>query len=89
MLPLRETPAGSGSVTVIGVLVLLGPALLTVTLYVPLTPAMKLAGPVMAMSGVSREGLIEVLRALRGQIDEDRLRHKVAAAPVEDTTWRP
>ena len=46
-------------------------------------------GPLMAMSGVSREGLIEVLRALRGQIDGDRLRHKVASAPVEDTAWRP
>ena len=46
-------------------------------------------GPLMAMSGVSREGLTEVLRALRGQIDSDRLRHKVDAAPVEDVTWRP
>ena len=46
-------------------------------------------GPLMAMSGVSREGLIEVLRALRGQIDGDRLRHKVASAPVEDTAWQP
>ena len=43
-------------------------------------------GPVMAMSGVAREGLVEVLRALRAQIDEDRLRHR----PVEDTgAWRP
>ncbi len=47
------------------------------------------AGPVMLMSGVSREGLIEVLRALRGQIDEDRLRHKVADAPVIETSWQP
>ena len=46
-------------------------------------------GPLMAMSGVSREGLIEVLRALRGQIDGDRLRNKVASAPVEDTAWQP
>ena len=46
-------------------------------------------GPLMAMSGVTREGLIEVLRALRGQIDGDRLRHKVASAPVEDTAWQP
>ncbi len=47
------------------------------------------AGPVMLMSGVSREGLTEVLRALRGQIDEDRLRHKVADAPVVDAAWQP
>ena len=37
-------------------------------------------GPVMLMSGVAREGVTEVLRALRGQIDEDRLRHR----PVQE-----
>ena len=39
------------------------------------------------MSGVSREGLTDVLRALRSQIDEDRLRQK----PVEeeDAPWQP
>ena len=33
-------------------------------------------GPVFMMSGVSREGLNEVLRAMRTEIDEDRLRQK-------------
>ncbi len=43
-------------------------------------------GPVMMMSGVSHEGLTEVLRALRGEIDDDRLRLK----PVqEEDIWRP
>ncbi|WP_120635436.1 GTPase ObgE [Ruegeria sp. EL01] len=43
-------------------------------------------GPIMTMSGVARQGVTEVLRALRTQIDEDRLRQK----PVEETTtWRP
>jgi GTP-binding protein len=43
-------------------------------------------GPVMLMSGVAREGVTEVLRALRGQIDEDRLRHR----PVqENEPWQP
>ena len=46
-------------------------------------------GAVMLMSGVSREGLTDVLRALRSQIDEDRLRHKVADAPVADVSWQP
>ena len=45
----------------------------------------EVAGPVMLMSGVSREGLIDVLRAVRGEIQEDRLRR----APDEDTAWRP
>ncbi len=40
------------------------------------------------MSGVSREGLIEVLRAVRAEIDEDRLRHKSVEAE-EPETWRP
>jgi GTP-binding protein len=43
-------------------------------------------GPIMTMSGVARQGVTEVLRALRTRIDEDRLRQK----PVEETTtWRP
>ncbi|MCR9125939.1 MAG: GTPase ObgE [Rhodobacteraceae bacterium] len=40
---------------------------------------------VMAMSGVSREGLTEVLRALRSGIETQR----AAANPVEDTPWQP
>ncbi|TCP40899.1 GTPase ObgE [Rhodovulum marinum] len=43
--------------------------------------------PVLMMSGVSREGVTEVLRALRAEIDEDRLRHK--AAGEEREPWRP
>ena len=43
-------------------------------------------GAVMLMSGVGREGVTEVLRALRSQIDEDRLRHR----PQEDAKpWQP
>lgn len=43
-------------------------------------------GPVLPMSGVSGEGLTEVLRALRAEIDEDRLRRR----PVtEAEPWRP
>jgi GTP-binding protein len=45
------------------------------------------AGPVMMMSGVSREGVTEVLRALRAKIDADRLRHREAAE--EKRPWRP
>ena len=44
-------------------------------------------GPVFMMSGVSREGLTDVLRALRSQIDEDRLRLK--PAKEEDAPWQP
>ncbi|AXI54801.1 GTPase Obg/CgtA (plasmid) [Pseudoseohaeicola sp. NH-UV-7] len=44
-------------------------------------------GPVMLMSGVAREGLTEVLRALRTKIDEDRLRHRAPAQQEE--TWQP
>ncbi len=41
---------------------------------------------VMLMSGVAREGVTEVLRALRSQIDEDRLRHR----PQEEAKpWQP
>ncbi|GAA0288472.1 GTPase ObgE [Rhodovulum strictum] len=43
--------------------------------------------PVLAMSGVSREGIADVLRALKAEIDEDRLRHH--AGGDEDETWRP
>jgi len=43
-------------------------------------------GLVMQMSGVAGEGVTEMLRTLRGEIDDDRLRHK---APVEEDPWRP
>ena len=44
-------------------------------------------GPVLCMSGVSREGVTEVLRALRAEIDDDRLRQKPEAQ--EDVPWQP
>ncbi|MDF0600542.1 GTPase ObgE [Psychromarinibacter sp. C21-152] len=44
-------------------------------------------GPVFLMSGVSGEGLTEVLRALKAQIDADRLRMR--AAGQEDAPWSP
>ncbi|MEP5155390.1 GTPase ObgE [Planktotalea sp.] len=45
-------------------------------------------GPVMEMSGAAKLGTTEVLRALRAQIDDDRLRSQVG--PVEDEEpWRP
>ena len=44
-------------------------------------------GPVMLMSGVSGEGVTDVLRALRSKIDENRLRHR--AAPEENAPWQP
>ncbi len=44
-------------------------------------------GPVMLMSGVSREGVTEVLRALKARIDEDRRRH--AAPDGEAGPWQP
>ncbi|WP_293576484.1 GTPase ObgE [Phaeobacter sp.] len=43
-------------------------------------------GPVALMSGVSREGLNEVLRAMRTEIDEDRLRQK---PQEEQSAWQP
>ncbi|MEW9921796.1 GTPase ObgE [Marimonas sp. MJW-29] len=43
-------------------------------------------GPVMMMSGVAREGVTEVLRALRAEIDADRLRHQ---PETEDAPWQP
>ena len=47
-------------------------------------------GPILLMSGVSKEGTDTVLRALRTQIDEDRLRHKTAAeAEEEEQPWTP
>lgn len=44
-------------------------------------------GPVMMMSGVAREGLIEVLRAVRAEITDDRLRQKKAGE--EPAPWAP
>ena len=44
-------------------------------------------GPVLMMSGVSSEGVTDVLRAVRGQIDEDRLRLAQVVEEVEK--WRP
>ncbi len=50
-------------------------------------------GPVRLMSGVSREGLTEVLRELRELIDDDRLRRRAAAGDDaggdEDGPWQP
>lgn len=43
--------------------------------------------PVLTMSGVSGEGVTEVLRAMRAEIDEDRLRAKRANEDPEQ--WRP
>ncbi|WP_297772115.1 GTPase ObgE [uncultured Roseovarius sp.] len=43
--------------------------------------------PVMLMSGVSGEGVTEVLRALRARIDADRLRHR--SAEDDDAPWQP
>ncbi|WP_386626417.1 GTPase ObgE [Sulfitobacter geojensis] len=43
-------------------------------------------GPVMQMSGVAKIGTVDVLRTLRGEIDEDKLRHKPA---VEAESWQP
>jgi GTP-binding protein len=44
-------------------------------------------GPVMMMSGVSREGLTEVLRAVRSEITQDRLR--MSGADAEEEKWHP
>ncbi len=49
-------------------------------------------GTVMHMSGVSREGLIDVLRAVRTEITEDRIRMRKAEqadTEEEDAGWRP
>ncbi len=40
------------------------------------------------MSGVSGEGTVEVLRALRAEIDDNRLRGRDLQAE-EDAPWRP
>jgi GTP-binding protein len=45
-------------------------------------------GEVLEMSGVSREGLVDVLRAVRAQITADRLKI-VAVDEPEDDTWHP
>lgn len=45
-------------------------------------------GPVMLMSGVSKEGTVDVLRTLRAEIDDNRLRLK-AAEEDEEETWSP
>ena len=44
-------------------------------------------GPVLMMSGVSREGLDTVLRAVRAKVDEDRIRYKNTDA--EEAPWQP
>ena len=44
---------------------------------------------VMLMSGVSREGLVDVLRAVRAQISTDKLRLKSDDQPQEPLAWRP
>ena len=50
-------------------------------------------GPVLMMSGVSGEGVTEVLRALRAQIDDDRLRLATADADEDEDEgtggWQP
>ncbi|MEP1965113.1 GTPase ObgE [Tateyamaria sp.] len=43
-------------------------------------------GPVMSMSSVAREGVTEVLRNTRTQIDDDRIRQRPA---TEEEPWRP
>ena len=44
-------------------------------------------GPVLTMSGVSQEGLTNVLRAVRAEITEDRIRLK--KADEEPEAWHP
>ncbi|PTX56020.1 GTP-binding protein [Litoreibacter ponti] len=44
-------------------------------------------GQVLMLSGVSREGLTDVLRAVRAEITEDKLR--LRAEDVEEEPWRP
>ncbi|MFO8128019.1 Obg family GTPase CgtA, partial [Yoonia sp.] len=48
-------------------------------------------GPVMMMSGVTGEGVSDVLRALRAEIDDNRLRQRKAAKEeeAEDAPWQP
>ncbi|PVA08832.1 GTPase ObgE [Pelagivirga sediminicola] len=45
-------------------------------------------GPVMTMSGVAGDGVTDVLRALRAEIDDDRLRHR-KASDEEPAPWQP
>ncbi|MDD9740706.1 GTPase ObgE [Marinovum sp. SP66] len=47
----------------------------------------EVGGPVRLMSGVARDGVTEVLRALRAEISEDNLRQK--AQDEEPETWQP
>lgn len=47
----------------------------------------EVGGPVLMMSGVSREGLETVLRAVRSKITEDRIRYK--NTDEEDAPWQP
>ena len=47
----------------------------------------SVAGPVFLMSGVSGEGLTEVLRAVRAEITEDRIREK--KGNEEPEAWHP
>ncbi|MGB0959703.1 MAG: GTPase ObgE [Halocynthiibacter sp.] len=44
-------------------------------------------GQVFEMSGVSRAGVVDVLRALRSEIDSNRLRE--STAEEEDVSWQP
>ncbi|TYB82852.1 GTPase ObgE [Maritimibacter fusiformis] len=47
-------------------------------------------GPVLVMSGVSHEGVTEVLRALRAEIGADRLRQtRAGETGGEDDAWHP
>ena len=47
-------------------------------------------GDVMMMSGVAGEGVVDVLRALRGQIDDDRLRYRTTQdEEKEEAPWQP
>ncbi|MFY0595721.1 MAG: GTPase ObgE [Cognatishimia sp.] len=49
-----------------------------------------IGGPVMLMSGASQENVTEVLRALRSQIDDNRLRMKRAEIEdEEEAPWQP
>jgi GTP-binding protein len=62
-----------------------------------MTPAMRAfvlrkleqasGGPVLAMSGATREGVTEVLRACRALIDDSRLRFRKTAGEVQP--WQP
>ena len=47
----------------------------------------EVGAPVMMMSGVSREGLVDVLRAVRREITDDKIRLKTK--DEEPDTWRP